>query len=198
MEMGLRVLGLRTPSRIGRFTNFVLLVSGGVLGGTIAASLLSLGGTLSQLSRFDLYVMTVMMILVTFITIRYPTREWGIHRQVDRGASFGVTQSRPRTFLWGLELGSGVATVITQTSTLAILIIALLSPIQEAVMVGAIYGGARLLRTWRGSFPRPGAPFSDAMHRHDQHPRRTARLNASAVIVLTIWLAALSVTTLIH
>lgn len=80
---------------------------------------------------------------------------------------------------------------------LAVLIIAALSPVQEALIVGTIYGAGRLVRTWRGSFPQ-GKPFADAMHRYGHHPHRTARLNMSIVVMLTVWLVLRSLGAIIH
>ena len=83
----------------------------------------------------------------------------------------------PVTFLWGIELGSGIATVITQSATLAVLAIVSVSPIGIAAAAGASFGLARLVRTWRGAFPAPGQPFALAIERFGAGERTVSRIN---------------------
>jgi hypothetical protein len=195
MEFGLQVLGQRAQAvvtgELRRKMLWLLLLLGGAVGGSLTATALAILGSVMGLDRIRFVTLTALIVAIVFITYRFPSREWGVSRQVGRRSSFGFTQPFPLMFFWGVELGSGIATVITKTATLAVGAIAIASPPPLAAVVGALYGCGRLARTWRPSFGRRDRNFTEPMSRYDPMRQRLRLANALFVTLVAVIAASL-------
>jgi len=70
-------------------------------------------------------------------------------------------------FLWGMQLGFGVTTVIQYSSQLALLAAMVLLPVQEAAAAGAAFGFAREFPTFLAFMRRSREPdrYMDLLER---------------------------------
>lgn len=194
MEMGLQVLGQRTNAhRTTASGAYLALVLGGATGGAAAGTLLGEIGSLLGVHSYRGPIGSSLLLVVSVLTVRHPSREWGWRRQVQRNSSFGIRTALLRAFLWGIELGSGFGTVITQSATLVLFVVCLLTPIPIAAGAGAAYGAARLLRTWRGPRRRGQELFNEPMLRYEGGRHLAMRLNSAFVIASAILTTAVAV-----
>lgn len=197
MEMALQVFGTRTVRRtsLTRYLAYLKLLAGGAIGGGLTATAVALAGTILRTYALSVPVLVVLLVMISYTTLRSRSREYGWHRQVNRTSSFGIRSPRWLPVLWGAELGSGIATVITQSATLVFLAVALVTPVGLSACTGILYGVARLAPTWRGMVHRAGASFSDPMKRYGSSRPLASSINASVVVTATLAAITLAITT---
>jgi hypothetical protein len=169
-----------------------ILLLGGAVGGSSTAILLAALGGLFHVGAIRLLALALLAVATGYLTLRYPMREWGWHRQVGRRSSFGFTRPIPLMFFWGFELGTGYATVITRSSTIVVGAVAFVSPVPLAAAVGTVYGAARLAMTWRGSLHRPDRDFTAPMRRFDARRRSTHLANTGFVVSVAVAASSLA------
>jgi hypothetical protein len=144
MAMGLGSFGR------GR-TRYILLLSmlhviGGALGGAIVGTTLGGIGILLSLSATASVGASVVILLVAFFALwqaetQRPAR-LGLKRQVPR--SWGRTMAPvPRFLLWGMLLGSGVATLIPYSALLVLLAAQMTSGLLMSALSGMLFGATR-------------------------------------------------------
>lgn len=135
-----------TVSGGGRRNRQVLLVLthllGACLGGACAGFLLgSLGATLG-LQRVPLAPVVVVAAFSMLVTLRRRGRSYGIKCQVPRAWGRGLTGYRT-LLVWGVLLGSGLATAIPYAGFFVLPAIEAVSGVPTAAALGAVFGFVR-------------------------------------------------------
>lgn len=131
------------------FSTTVAYVVGSLIGGMALGGLSSLVGSLVpeavRGSRAALVVLAVAFLVGVLVDTRNPQKVPSWHRQVDevwlttyRGWVYGLG--------FGVQLGFGLVTIVTSTTTYATIALAALSgSVPAGVLVGAVFGLVRAL-----------------------------------------------------
>ncbi len=192
--MGMAALTLRArvlPLSTGRAV--ALLVAGGTAGGALLGLVLGTVGWLTTADDHPAVVVAVAGTLVVLLTIRAPSRRYGVNRQVGR--RLGITcDVRWYFFISGLQLGTGVVTLVPYSAFLVLAAGLLVAGPAIGPFAGAVYGAIRLalaadvLRG--GDVDDPGR----AMDVFDRRARPAARLNLVlvAAVAVVAWGAVLA------
>ncbi len=171
----------------------VLHIVGAALGGAVVGGLLGWLGSLLSLPvwRSELIIAAAIFALWQSLS-RHPTT-LGLHRQVPRVWERTMSPE-PRFFLWGVLLGSGIATVIPYSAFLILLTTQLTSGIILGCVSGALFGGTReavallpLLGKRNRLHPEDLPRFLPSLKTRVQQLNILWILIGSALLVLTSW-----------
>ncbi len=140
MAMGLGFLG---RGKVWRTVYLAILhVLGAALGGAIVGVLFGWLGSLLLLSTWRPIAITFIAAFALWQSLSHYPKRLGLRRQVPR--KWAVTMPpAPRFFLWGMLLGSGVATVIIYSVFLILLVTQLTSGAVLGCISGILFGAIR-------------------------------------------------------
>lgn len=140
MAMGLGFLG---RGKVWRTVYLgILHVLGAALGGAIVGVLLGWLGSLLLSSAWRPVAIVVIAAFALWQSLSHYPKRLGVRRQVPR--KWAVTMApAPRYFLWGMLLGSGVATVIIYSVFLILLVTQLTSGATLGCISGILFGAIR-------------------------------------------------------
>jgi hypothetical protein len=120
----------------------ILHVVGAALGGAIIGALLGWFGSLLALSAWRSVAIAVTAIFALWQGVSHRPVRLGLHRQVPRKWA-NTMAAELCYFLWGMLLGSGVATVIPSSAFLVILVTQFSSGVVLGCISGLLFGGTR-------------------------------------------------------
>lgn len=140
MAMGLGFLGRGKEWRTMYLS--ILHVVGAALGGAIIGTLLGWFGSLLALSAWRSVGIAVTALFALWQSVSRRPAKLGLHRQVPRRWA-STMKAELCYFLWGMLLGSGVATVIPYSAFLVILVTQLTSGVTLGCVSGLLFGGTR-------------------------------------------------------
>jgi hypothetical protein len=140
MVMTMGFLGREKNEKI--FYLSIFHIFGAILGGTIVGGLFGIIGWLLSLSTWRLGLITMVATFALWQGITGRPARLGLQRQVPR-VWLQIMPPELCYFLWGLLLGSGIATIIPYSVFLILLTIHLVSGLALSCTAGALYGGTR-------------------------------------------------------
>jgi hypothetical protein len=150
MAMGLRFSGLGARQKAD---HWLFHLAGAAAGGAAIGATLGAIGALLSLGDRRVWVAALAAAVAIFVAFTAWGREFGRHRQVPR--RWGRTMRHRNAFLlWGVLLGSGVATLIPYSSLLLLLGLQLAAGPLVGAAAGAMYGLARQSMTLITAFRR--------------------------------------------
>lgn len=119
---------------------------GGALGGGLVGAMFGVIGAAVAAQRYRVPLLVVGILAALLVSSRWRLRRsgFGLRYQVPRQwARNGMPLGR-LLLLWGLLLGSGLATVIPQSSLILLIAVEVSAGPAFAAMLGALYGVARV------------------------------------------------------
>lgn len=119
-------------------------VLGAAIGGAIVGGLLGIIGQLLSLLMWRKELILIVTIFALWQSVTRRPARLGIQRQVPR-TWIHTMPLELCNFLWGMLLGSGVATVIPYSAFLILLTTQLTSGLILGCLSGALFGGVRQL-----------------------------------------------------
>jgi hypothetical protein len=136
MAMGVRFLGRGRFYRVGIAGTHLL---GAAVGGALAGACLGLLGLALHLHEWRVPVVALGVVAALALRGR---RSLGIHRQVPRARAMRLPPTS-LFFVWGIMLGTGLATLIPYSVLLLLASVELTAPFALAVMCGVVFGLSR-------------------------------------------------------
>jgi hypothetical protein len=150
MAMGLRFSGLGARQKTD---HWLFHLAGAAAGGAAIGAAFGTIGALLSLGERRVWVAALAAAVAVTVAFTAWGREFGRHRQVPR--RWGRTMRHRNAFLlWGVLLGSGVATLIPYSSLLLLLGLQLAAGPIVGAAAGATYGLARESATLITAFRR--------------------------------------------
>jgi hypothetical protein len=140
MAMGLALLG-RSRRADGVVLGVVHLL-GAAVGGAVIAVALSLGGAAFELAKVRPLVLLVAAAGTVWIALVRSQATLGLNRQVPRQWLQRMHPARAYA-LWGVLLGSGVATLIPYSSAVLLHAAQATAPVGGAAAAGVLFGVTR-------------------------------------------------------
>lgn len=119
-------------------------VIGGIVGGAFVGGLIGWIGSFFPIAPLHRWLIAVAAALALIVSLTKPQRTLGLGRQVPRDWR-GKVSAAPRYLLWGLLLGSGVATLIPYSAFLLLIASQFSSGPRLACLSGALFGGVRTM-----------------------------------------------------
>lgn len=144
MAMGLSFLGRGGQWRLARIRITLVHIVGSVAGGAAVGGLVGALGSLLQLSSWRPWIIGAAILWALGLTMRRGIMRLGSRHQVPRSWSQTMPPAR-RFVLWGVLLGSGVATPIVSSSFLVLVSAELTAGVLLGAAAGAIFGAMREL-----------------------------------------------------
>ena len=117
-------------------------LAGAGAGGAAVGALLGTSGRATDSKVVDLVVVCSVCVVATYLAFRRPDRSVGLNRQVPRRWP-RIMPAPVAYFLWGVLLGSGVATLIPYSSALVVGGACFVSGPATGALVGATFGIVR-------------------------------------------------------
>lgn len=142
MAMTIGILGRERTRKIICFALFH--IAGAICGGIMIGGFLGIIGQLLSLWRWHTEILLTIGITAFWLSIKRQPSKLGLQRQVPRTWMRVMVPELCYT-LWGLLLGSGIATVIPYSAFLVLLTTQLTSGFAFGCLSGAIFGGGRQL-----------------------------------------------------
>lgn len=142
MAMTMGFLGREKKGNIPYLGFFHVL--GATLGGAVIGGFLGIIGQLLSLWIWHRELILIVTALALWQALTRRPARLGIQRQVSRAWAHTMLLEL-RYFLWGVLLGSGVATVIPYSAFLILLTTQLTSGFTLGCLSGALFGGTRQL-----------------------------------------------------
>ena len=142
MAMGLASFGQRKT----QYTLFlsIIHVIGAAIGGAMTGVILGSIGTLLSLGQWRSLAILLVACFALWQGWTHRPATLGLKRQVPR--SWGRTMApTPRYLLWGMLLGSGIATLIPYSALLVLLTAQTTSGILVGILAGALFGATRAI-----------------------------------------------------
>lgn len=140
MAVSLGILGRGKRQYILYFALFQIF--GTTVGGAFTGGLLGVLGTFCTLYQWRVLIIALTTIFALWQSMYHRPKTLGLHRQVPRKWSSTLV-SELRFFLWGILLGSGIATIIPYSAFFIVLATQLTSNLFVGALSGAMFGMMR-------------------------------------------------------
>jgi hypothetical protein len=117
-------------------------ILGSAVGGLLCGSILGWVGQIFSLPSIQVWTISFVLLIALWYAIKRPLRPLGLNRQVPREWSKFMPVGI-RYFLWGVLLGSGIATLIPHSLFLVVFAYQLTSGLVAAALAGLCFGITR-------------------------------------------------------